>query len=148
MKRIITLILTFTLSFALSACGGATKELTSTAEYEECDLALSDGVRATTDEGKDVLIVYATYTNNNSDPLYAYCSFNVAAFQNDVEITDVSDINGDEAALIQEVKNGQELIVRYVFELTDDSPVEVIVRTPTADTETIGRQVYLEQTEE
>lgn len=148
MKKITAFLLSALVLLSLAGCGGTAKELTSVAEYEGCTLELLDGVEETTDEGKQVLKVTATYTNDNSDPLYAYCSFDVAAFQNDTEINDVSDINGNEAVLIQEVKNGKSLTVQYVFELADDSPVEVFVRTPTADTENIGKQVYLEQTEE
>ncbi len=67
-------------------------------------------------------------------------TFAVRAFQNEIE--DCSDINGAEANLIQEVKNGATLEVSYVFKLVDDSEVEVLVGEPTADQTTIGKAVY------
>ena len=84
----------------------------------------------------------ATYTNKGSEPLYAYCSFAVRAFQNDVQIDEVSDINGDEASLIKEIKNGETIDVTYVFKMTDESKVEVLVGEPTADQTTIGTKEY------
>ena len=75
--------------------------------------------------------------------MYAYCSFAVRAFQNDVQIDEISDINGDEASLIKEIKNGESISVAYVFKMEDDSQVEVLIGEPTADQTTIGRQEYL-----
>lgn len=128
---------------SLTGCSGK-KELTNIAEYEGCTLELTNGIIETTDTGKQVLIVSATYINNNSEPLYALCSFGVKAFQNDTEINDLSDINGNEAVLIEEIKNGKSLSVSYVFEITDESPVEVLVCTPTASEETIAKAIYLD----
>ena len=102
------------LALSVTGCSGE-KELTNVAEYDGCTLELIDSKVETTDTGKAVLRVSATYTNNNSDPLYALCSFGVKAFQNDTEINDLSDINGSEAVLIKEVKNGKSLSVSYVF---------------------------------
>lgn len=133
----------FTLAILITGCSGQ-KELTNIAEYEGCTLELTGGKVETADTGKEVLRVSATYTNSNSEPLYALCSFGVKAFQNDTEINDLSDINGNEAILIKEVKNGKSLSVSYVFELTDESPVEILVCTPTADEETIAKAVYLD----
>lgn len=132
-----------TLSFILTGCGTTEKEITNIGEYDGCTLELTSGEVKTSDTGK-VLNVSATYTNGNTDPLYALCSFSVKAFQNDIEISDISDINGDEATLIKEVKNGQSISVSYVFELSDDSPVEILVCTPTADEKTIAKAVYLD----
>ena len=64
------------------------------------------------------------------------------AFQNDVEISDVSDINGEEAALIQSVKDGASLQIQYVFEMVDEGDVEVQVYTPTADEVLIAEKLY------
>ena len=141
----VALIVTCLIVFALSVTGcSSEKELTNIAEYDGCTLELTGGKVETTDTGKEVLRVSATYTNSNSDPLYALCSFGVKAFQNDTEINDLSDINGEEAVLIQEVKDGKSLSVSYVFELTNESPVEITVCSPTADEQIIAKVVYLE----
>lgn len=146
MKKIkVALIVTCLIVFSLSVIGcSSEKELTNIAEYDGCTLELTGGKVETTDTGKEVLTVSATYTNSNSEPLYALCSFGVKAFQNDTEINDLSDINGSEAVLIKEVKDGNSLSVSYVFELTNESPVEVTVCTPTADEQVIAKVVYLE----
>lgn len=73
--------------------------------------------------------------------------FVVRAFQNDTELTDCTDINGDESSLIVEVKNGASVEVSYVFELADESEVEVLIGTPTADQDTIGRAIYFKAEE-
>jgi len=131
------------LAVSLTACGGE-KELTNSAEYEGSSIELTGSEVETTETGKEVLRVSASYTNSNSEPQYALSAFAVKAFQNDTEINDLSDINGSEAALIQEVKNGKSLSISYVFELTDESPVEVFVCTPTASEEHIAKAVYLD----
>lgn len=141
----VALIVTCLIVFSLSVIGcSSEKELTNIAEYDGCTLELTGGKVETTDTGKEVFRVSATYTNSNSEPLYALCSFGVKAFQNDTEINDLSDINGSEAVLIKEVKDGKSLSVSYVFELTNESPVEITVCTPTADEQVIAKVVYLE----
>lgn len=144
MKKILAVVMMVILVLSLAGCGEVEKELANIGEYEGCVLELLDATVISRDDGVKVLRVSATYTNNNEDPLYAYCSFAVKAFQNDVELTECSDINGDEAVLIQEVKNGKSLSVAFVFELSDESPVEVYVCTPTASQDIIARQNYLE----
>lgn len=139
----LTFVCFVVLVFAITGCSSE-KELTNVAEYDGCTLELTGSKVETTDTGKAVLRVSATYTNGNSAPLYALCSFGVKAFQNDTEINDLSDINGSEAVLVKEVKNGKSLSVSYVFELTTESPVEVTVCSPTADEQVIAKAVYLE----
>ena len=147
-KKHFIVVMMVALAFVLSACGAtAPKELTNVAEYEECVLILNNATTETTESGEKVVKVEATYTNNGSEPLYAYCSFAVRAFQHDKQLQEVSNINGDQSALIQEVKNGASISVTYVFILTDDSEVEVLVGEPTADQTTIAQQIYL-KTEE
>lgn len=142
-QRFIVVVMVI-LTLVLSACGAtAPKELTNVAEYEECVLTLNNATTETTESGEKVVKVEATYTNNSSEPLYAYCSFAVRAFQHDTQLQEVSDINGNESALIQEIKNGKSISVTYVFMLTDDSEVEVLVGEPTADQTTIGKQTFL-----
>ena len=140
MKKVLLLIMIMVL---LAGCSTKEKELTNIGEYEGCKLELLDAKVVQSENGKQVLKVNAVYTNNNEEPLYAACSFAVRAFQNDVELTDSSDINGDEAELIREVKNGKSLNVTYAFELGDKSEVEVLIGTPTADEETVGKNIYL-----
>lgn len=129
---------------SLVGCSGEV-ELTNIAEYEDCTLELMGAIVENTDTGTQVLRVTATYTNNSAEPLYALCSFGVKAFQNDTEVADLSDINGTEAVLIQEVKDGNSLSVSYVFELNEETtPVEVIVCTPTAEEKPIAKAIYLD----
>lgn len=143
MKNVFVVVLTVFLLVSLTGCGGETpKELTNIGEYDECTLELLDATKIVTEDGIQAVRVNATYTNNGADPLYASCSFAVRGFQNDVEMNDLSDINGSEESLVREIKNGQSLSVSFVFELTDDSEVEVLIGTPTADMETVGRAVY------
>ncbi len=142
-KSFIVVVLS-ALMILLSACGNTPqKELTNVAEYEDCVLTLGEATTEIGESGEKVVKVEAVYTNNGSEPLYAYCSFAVRAFQHDTEIEEISDINGNEANLIKEVKAGKSITVVYVFKLVDDSEVEVLVGEPTADQTTIGKQVYL-----
>lgn len=144
MKKLVTILLMFVMILELNACGTSSEkeEITNVAKYEDCVLTLEDATIETTDTGEKVIKVGATYTNNSSEPLYAYCSFAVRAFQGDVEIDEVSDINGNEASLIKEIKNGETINVSYVFKVKDDSKVEVLIGEPTADQITIGRKEY------
>ncbi|RNM29048.1 DUF5067 domain-containing protein [Absicoccus porci] len=148
MKKLATLMLVVMMAFSITACGSTEetkKELTNTAEYEECVLTLGDAEITTNDNGEKVAKVNATFTNNSDEPLYAMSLFAVRAFQNDKEITDVSDINGADASLIKEVKDGASVEVSYQFKLDDDSPVEVLIGEPTADQDTIGKQTYFDK---
>lgn len=148
MKKLITLLLVMVMIFTVTACGSTEtqKQLTNTAEYDNSILELEEANIVTTDNGDKVVKVEATYTNKNAEPLYALSAFAVRAFQNDKELTDISDINGDEASLIQEVKDGQCVSVNYVFILDDDSEVEILIGEPTADQTTIGQKTYFKET--
>ena len=148
MKKLITLLLVMVMIFTVTACGSTEtqKQLTNTAEYDNSILELKEANIVTTDNGDKVVKVEATYTNKNAEPLYALSAFAVRAFQNDKELTDISDINGDEASLIQEVKDGQCVSVNYVFILDDDSEVEILIGEPTADQTTIGQKTYFKET--
>ena len=153
MRKLVMLIMVIAMS--LSGCviefaptvgsnndGDSKTELTRIAKYENTQLELLNGISFVSEDGKQMMRVCAVYTNNGEEPMYALSSFSVRAFQNDVELTDCSDINGDQATLIQEVKNGQSVVVEYIFETPSLSEVEVLISTPTADQETIGRAVY------
>lgn len=168
MKRKLSILCALTVILTLTACGGKTIEVPSTdaqpetqtsqtteaetsqttetvtnvAVYDNRQLELTGAEKFTDDEGKSMVRVKGTYTNNSAEPIYALSGFAVRAFQNGIELTDYSDINAEESNLIREVKNGASIDVSYVFELTDESEVEVLIGTPTADQETIGKAIY------
>jgi len=144
LKRLLSFCMVFMLMMGLVACGevATQKELTNIAEYEGCTLELLDATISATEDGKTVIKVMANYKNDNADALYSYCSFAVKAYQNGTELMDVSDINGSEVALIQEVKDGALLQVCYAFELSDSSDIEVNICTPTADAIVKAKKVY------
>ena len=146
-KTKVTLQAIFILAVALclSACNSTSetpKELTNTAVYEDFTLTLNNSITENAENGAQVLRVNATYTNNSQDPCYAASCFTVRAFQHNIEIADISNINENEAALIQEIQNGQTLNVSYVFELSDMSEVEILIGEPTANQTTIGKAIY------
>lgn len=142
MKKFIAVWIALMMLLVTVACSSEVqnepnKAITETAVYQDFILVLGDA------EFTDGLIkVHATYTNKSQDPYYALCCFTVRAFQNDKQINDASDINGDEAALIREIKSGETIDVTYVFELQGDAPVEIFIGEPTADMATIGRKQY------
>ena len=137
MKKALSIGLIFVMVLSFASCAIESKELTETAVYEDFTLVLGESEIT---DGR--ITIHATYTNASQDPYYAFSCFAVRAFQNDKALKDVSDVNGDQAALIKEIKNGQSLEVTYVFELEDTSPVEVLVGEPTADMTTIGKRLY------
>lgn len=147
MKKMLSIMLAGVLMLAVSGCSETPKELTNIGVFEDYQLELTGAEKFTNDEGQSMVRVKGVYTNNAADPEYGLACFAVRAFQNDTELTDYTDINGDESSLITEVKNGASVDVSYVFKLTDESEVEVLIGTPTADQDTIGKAVYF-KTEE
>lgn len=148
MKRLFITLCMLVMVFSLAGCGEVTQqELTNVGTYDDCVLELKNAEVFTTDEGQQMVKVYATYTNNGEEPLYALCCFAVRAFQNDIELDEYSNINGDEAELTREIKNGASIDVAYVFELPEEAEIEVLIGTPTADMDTIGKQVYFSSEE-
>lgn len=142
MKRILFIMISIALLLSFVGCGDTQTELTSIGNYDTMTLELLDASVIMSEDGRQLFEVKANYQNNNADGLYAYCSFVVKAFQNNVELTDVSDINGNEAVLIQEVKAGESLSVHYLFEINDNSEVEVQICTPTAEQNVIAKKIY------
>lgn len=139
-KKIFSICLILILMF--TACGTTEPtELTNRAEYENTVLELLEADVLTTAIG-NVIKVKATYRNNATEQQYCLSSFAVKAYQNNTELTDISDINGEEAVLIQEIANGASLSVQYAFLLSDTSSVEVKVCTPTAEQNVIAKKVY------
>lgn len=144
MRKLAVFLTITVMMFVLTSCGSSVVETqyTNKAEYENSILELGEANIITKDSGENVVVVEAIYTNNDSEPLYALSAFAVRAFQNDIQLIDVSDINGDEASLVQEVRDGQSISVTYVFLLEDNSPIELLIGEPTAEQTTIGKQIY------
>lgn len=147
MKKLLSILCIILLVFSMTGCGAEQKELTNVAVYEDYQLELTSAEKFTTDEGKLCMRVKGVYTNNSADPEYGLACFAVRAFQNDTELTECTDINGEDSSLTVEVKNGASVDVSYAFELAEDSEVEVLIGTPTADQDTIGKAVYFKAEE-
>ncbi len=161
-KTIVTLLALSVAGMCLAGCGSdttSTEEASSAevaeetgedeavpafpAEYDGCTLDVT-----LTEVDGDYVIAYGTYTNDNEDPLYASCSFGLKAFQGGVSLEDVSDINGDEASLIKEVKDGASVDVSYKFKLdNDEDEIEIMAVTPTADQDVLA-EIFLSPTAE
>lgn len=156
-RRIIRMCLCIVAVTSLTACssGGSDSDTakesaasptkqsdSSVAEYEKTKLELKDASRTTLDDGSDAILINATFTNDGSDGIYALSAFAVNAFQNDTQIEDASDINGNQASLTTEVKDGKSVDVQYCFKLSDNSPVEVDVCEPTADQNKLVEKIY------
>lgn len=122
------------------------KELTNIGEYDSCRLELQDATVITNEQGR-FLKVNAVYTNSKQTPQYGSSAFAVRAFQNDTELNDWSFSQEDTGNLATEVRNGASVNVSFLFELADNTEVEVLIGTPTADMETIGKTIYLKAEE-
>lgn len=141
-SRVAYIVATMLLIVSLSGCGTESHEspeLTNTGVYDGYTLTLESATPETDDTGKQLIRVNATYKNDNSNPAYAYSCFSVRAFQNGQELTEISDINGSESELIKEIQTGESLDVSYLYELSDNSDVEILIGEPTADETTIGK---------
>ena len=161
-SKVAYIVATMLLIVSLSGCGTESQEspeLTNTGVYDGYTLTLESATPETDDSGKQLIRVNATYKNDNSNPAYAYSCFSVRAFQNGQELTEISfisvisviswpfwkarteisDINGSESELIKEIQTGESLDVSYLYELSDNSDVEILIGEPTADETTIGK---------
>lgn len=141
-SKVAYIVATMLLIVSLSGCGTESQEspeLTNTGVYDGYTLTLDSATPETDDSGKQLIRVNATYKNDNSNPAYAYSCFSVRAFQNGQELTEISDINGSESELIKEIQTGESLDVSYLYELSDNSDVEILIGEPTADETTIGK---------
>lgn len=151
-NKIISLVLSVITVISIAGCAVTNQtesipeknQISNIASFESCILELGEASIDSSSEDEKVVKITAVYTNNGKEPLYAACSFAVRAFQNDVEIEDCSDINGDEASLIKEIKSGESINVTYAFRLVEDSAIEVLIGEPTADQVTIGQKIYFE----
>lgn len=144
MKR---LLLILTVALLLTGCSvpvaDQATEITNTAVYEQTEATI-DNAEFYDVDGVQVVRLHFTYTNKGSDGMYMLESFVVRAFQDDKELTDLTDINDDpdSAKLIVEVKDGEIIECSYVFQMTSDSDVEVRVCTPTADEKLLAKRVF------
>ncbi len=116
--------------------------LSSIALYDDMSLELCSCSIAEGEDGREYLVVEAVYRNDQEEPFYALCSFAVKAFQDNVELEDGSDINGADADLIKEVRNGAEIAVTYRFVLNGRSDVQVLICEPTANETILAGQVF------
>lgn len=133
-------------SFILVPTTPTETTVTNKGEYDGCSVELLDAKVITNDNGR-FLKVNAIYVNSKSDPQYASSAFAVRAFQNDVELEDWSFSQDNTGNLTHEVRNGASVNISYLFMLTDNSEVEVLIGTPTHDMQTIGKQIYLKAEE-
>ena len=120
------------------------EEQTDIAVYEETEAEITGAEITETDDGIQIIRVYFNFTNYSDKGMYMYESFVVKAFQDGKELTDITDINDDSESvnLIKEVKDGANIEGSYVFELTNDSEVEIRVMTPTADEEVLISETF------
>lgn len=144
MKKAVIMLTAVLILVLLTACGAAPTEktYTDTAVYDDMSLQLLDCSITEGEDGREYLAVKAEYKNDQPDPYYAMCSFVVKAFQGDVELEDSSDINGADADLIKEVRNGEMITVTYRFALNGRSAVEVLICEPTANEAILARKSY------
>ena len=93
---------------------------------------------------EDTLVVRVRFTDNSSDGFYAYESFACIAYQDGMELEEVTDINDDEmgAALIREVKNGTSIEGEYKFSISSDSDIEFLICAPTVEEDILAKRVF------
>lgn len=118
-------------------------EVGSVAEYEGCKIELKDAVKTTDEDGSTIIRINAIFTNTTKEPLYGSACFAVRAFQDDKELEERTDVNGEDENLTVEIKNGKSIDVSYAYKLDSDKDVEVLVGTPTASQDTIGKKTYV-----
>lgn len=105
---------------------GAQPEVDASSEY----VVTIDGSTQSTDyEGKPVLIVDYTFTNNsNRDANFAF-AVSAQAFQNDVELETAIVVDAvDSSAILKDIKPGASLPVQSAYVLSDTSDVTVEVK--------------------
>ena len=138
---ILSLICGILILTGCSAGAEPPKEITDTAVYEQTEAVIEEAV---TDTENGTIRIYFTFKNNGSVGMYMYESFAVRAFQDDVQLTEVTDINDDpeSASVLTEVKDGESIRCSYVFQLNSASSVEVRICTPTADEELLAQKIF------
>ena len=115
------------------------QEVGLTASYNDQVMEILDG-----SINGDTLTVRIRFTNNSSDGFYALESFACMAYQDGIELEEVTDINDDEmgAALIRGVKNGVSIEGEYKFTISGDSDIEFFICTPTAEEKILAKKVF------
>lgn len=117
------------------------------AAYDEQKLELLGVEYYTTADGQKAMRVNVRFTNDSSDGMYAIECFAAVAFQNDVELQDITNVNedpteGNSANMITEVRNGKSIETSYSIALADDSPVDLQIRETTADANVLLEKTF------
>ncbi len=139
----------------LAGCGSEAKSTKKENEWKRAEMieeaavpdfpARDKGYTLNITHGKtdgEYITVHATYTNNNKEPAYAYNSFRFKAFQDGVELEDCSDLEGEQASLALEVKDGATALVSYKFRLISESDIEVMACMPTEEEEVLAEMMF------
>lgn len=89
-----------------------------------------DGAEVTKDsyQGKDVIVVTYTWTNNSDKATSFTIALNAQAYQNGVELETSLFTDGAEVGDLRDVKPGTTSTVKIAYELADTSEVEVEVK--------------------
>lgn len=89
-----------------------------------------DGAEVTKDsyQGKDVIVVTYTWTNNSDKATSFTVALNAQAYQNGVELETSLFTDGAEVGDLRDVKPGTTSTVKIAYELADTSEVEVEVK--------------------
>lgn len=110
--------------------GEAAQEQEEPEPAVDCDYLSIDGARLTENfEGNQVIVITYTWTNNSDENTSFGITFNDTAFQNGVELerSVVADDSVDSIGYLDEVQPGATATVDMVYELEDESEVEVEV---------------------
>ncbi len=160
-RKIAAAVLVETLTVGMIGCGNATTS-TSTAEivesygsvvenienvagYNDYILEVKDVVYLENYDGSPAVLVSFTFTNSGEDALYAMESYAIHAYQNGVELDNITDINnGSEEMLntIISVKDGASIDVQMAFANDDTSDVTLEICEPTDEENVIWEKVF------
>ena len=118
------------------------------AAYDEQKLELLGVEYYTTVDGQKAMRINVRFTNDSTDGMYAIECFAVAAFQNDTELQNITNVNenpseGNSADMITEVRNGKSIETSYSIALADDSPVDLQIRDTTADANVLLEKTFV-----
>ncbi len=95
------------------------------------------------DEVISAIMVTFTYTNTSSIPEYFYACFNIRAFQNNVELDEITDISfgtTEERNCIRAVKSGASITCERAYAVNSKSDVEIYIGEPTAEAKTLVKK--------
>ena len=156
MKRVMAILLTTVIIAILTACssGGAApaepvKE--GVAVYDKTQIEILDA--EFTDKYKDIndaegipaIMVRFHFKNDGTEPLYAFESFGIDAYQDGIELDFISlndNVHEEAHNVIRGVKDGAELDFMMAFATKSDSPVEVRITEPTAEAKELLTETF------